>query len=66
MWMNEAMKMWKMLFQVMKYFSVQNVFKLFITFQYFHRIIVCYSMNKCLFVKCTDPEETKGMSKQFD
>ena len=47
MWMNEVMKMWKM-FPVMKHSSVQNVFKLFITFHYFQSTTVCYSINKCL------------------
>ena len=46
--MNEAMKMGKMLFPVTKHSSVQNVFKLFIIFHYFHSITVCYGMNKCL------------------
>ena len=46
--MNKAMKIWNMLFSVMKYSSVQHVFKLFITFHYFQSIMVFYSMNKCL------------------
>ena len=47
MWMNEATKMWKILFPVMKHSSVQIMFKLFISFYYFHSITMYYSMNKC-------------------
>ena len=32
----------------MKHSSAWNVFKLFMTFNYFHSITVCYGMNKCL------------------
>ena len=38
----------RLFFPVMKHSSVQNVFKLFITFQYFQIILVCDSINKCL------------------
>ena len=63
--MNEATKMWKMLFHVTEHCSVLNLFKLVITFHYFYSIMVL-QYEQMSFVKCTETEETKGISKQFD
>ena len=37
----------RLLFAVMKHSSVQNVFRLFITFNYFQSIMVPDGINKC-------------------
>ena len=64
-WMNEAKKMRKMLFPVMKHSSVQNVFKLFIMFHYFQSVTVCYSINQYLLSNIQITMKLKGYQNRL-